>query len=91
MLDRATKLPKVPEFIELEDESSKRPASKFVLRGGSFYADTLLDAWEAVGSKNTCLHVNHSPNRLTIKLRIVAEQTKQCGSGAVICRDMTCE
>jgi hypothetical protein len=89
-LDRATGLPKNLEVIEFADDQSKQFAAKFVIRGGPFTASTKLDAWEAVASKNTCVSVGHSPNRLVITLRIATELTKQCTAGASICRDLSC-
>jgi pimeloyl-ACP methyl ester carboxylesterase len=88
--DRATLLPKQPELILFGDERSKQLALTFLLQGGPFTASTKLDAWQTVATKNTCLEVTHSPNRMTIFLAMNNAQAQQCPNGASICTKFSC-
>lgn len=90
-LDLATSLPKHPERIVYANDQTKQLASQFVLRGGPFYGSTKLQAWEAVATKNTCLKVGHSSNRLTITFSIEDQLTKQCANGAMVCVAFSCD
>lgn len=88
-LDRNTGLPANPERIVFADPQSEKRAKSLVLRSGDFEAYTLLEMWKAAASKNSCLRVGHSINRLTITLAI-DDKFVSCPGGAVVCARQIC-
>lgn len=88
-LDRQTGLPANPERIAFAEPSSEDRAKLLVLRGGPFVGSTLVELWEAAASKNRCLELTHSPNRLIINLK-VNDEVLQCPGGANVCKGQRC-
>ena len=89
-LDRQTGMPINPEHTVLGDPTSEQRAKLLVLRGGPFTGSTLLEAWQSAASKNKCLGLTNSANRLTITLTIT-DQVVQCVGAANVCKGQTCD
>lgn len=89
-IERASGLPLQPERIEYADDNTSEMAQKLVPTGGELTASTKSDLIEQLVQKNSCIAADISPNRLLIKLKITAANTKQCSPGEYVCANQSC-